>query len=281
MRANTVAVIALPLLAAGARHGHNHAEAHRDGAHRRALITEVIVVTETIFETLILESSSTSSANPPCYPSAILSVSSSLPLTNSTKVPEEDAPPVASPTTSPPKDNTDGKNFSILIPEAYTALVKNSCDYDVYITSSGDDSCGPGVDCQLVPANTTYTEKIRICDRSGISLKVAMTEAMTDVMQFEYTVWDDQKTVSYDISYLDCMKNGNGEQDLSACAGHDGGIQAAAGADCPTYQCVANEWCAQQAYVVAEFDYKPGAPVGACGIEKGIAFELCAGNRSE
>jgi hypothetical protein len=35
-------------------------------------------------------------------------------------------------------------------------------------------------------------------------------------------------------------------------------------------------WCDKQAYVVAEFDYKPGAPVGAVKVDKGIAFELCA-----
>jgi hypothetical protein len=32
-------------------------------------------------------------------------------------------------------------------------------------------------------------------------------------MQFEYAVWDDKKRFSYDTSHLDCMKNGNGEQD--------------------------------------------------------------------
>jgi hypothetical protein len=39
---------------------------------------------------------------------------------------------------------------------------------------------------------------------------------MVKPMQFEYAVWDDKRTVSYDISYLDCMKNENGEQDLGA-----------------------------------------------------------------
>lgn len=274
MRTNTAAAIALqlPLLAAGSpRHGHNHAE-----TYRRALTTEVVVVTETIFTTLTVEPSSTVSTTS-CSSSATLSASPLFPINNGTKLPEKGVPPVASPSASPPKNNNGP--YRPLVPEAYSAIIKNSCEYHVYVTSSGADSCGPGVNCQFVPSNTTYTEKIRVCDHSGISLKVAKTEAMTAPMQFEYTVWDDKETVSYDISYLDCMKNANGEQDLSACAGHDGGIQAAAGDDCPTYQCAANEWCAQQAYVVAEFDYKPGAPVGACGINKGVAFELCAGNR--
>lgn len=38
-------------------------------------------------------------------------------------------------------------------------------------------------------------------------------------MQFEYAIWADKKTVSYDISYLDCMKIDKGEQDLSDCVG--------------------------------------------------------------
>lgn len=101
-------------------------------------------------------------------------------------------------------------------------------------------------------------------------------------MQFEYSIWPtNNKLVSYDISYLDCKDNKNGQKDLSQCAGHEGGIQAAAGArndaGCPNFHCAPGEWCDIQAYVVAEFDYKPGAPVGACAVEEGITFELCAG----
>jgi len=134
----------------------------------------------------------------------------------------------------------------------------------------------------LIAPNSTYTEGLRICKDGGISLKVSKTESAQKPIQFEYSVWaTDNKTVSYDISYLDCMNNKNGEKDLSNCAGHEGGIQAVAGmpgdATCPDYQCAAGEWCDVQAYVVAEFDYKPGAPVGSCDVDKGIAFELCAG----
>lgn len=75
------------------------------------------------------------------------------------------------------------------------------------------------------------------------------------------------------------MKNSNGEQDLSECAGHDGGIQAVGGGNCNSYHCIANEWCDTMAYVVEEYGYKPGAPVGACPPDQGIAFELCAGLR--
>lgn len=278
MRSNAVAAIALqlPLFAVGSPHvhGHNHA-----AAHRRALTTEVVVVTETFYQTLTVDPSSTAPGPRPCPTSTNLSITPSYPLANVTKLPDKGVAPIASPSASPPKDTTDNGPYAALLPEAYSAIVKNSCNYPVYITSAGASSCGPGVDCRLVPSNTTYSEKIRVCDHSGISLKVAKTKDMSQPMQFEYTVWDDKKTVSYDMSYLDCMKNDAGQQDLSACAGHDGGIQAASGSDCPTYQCIANEWCDQKAYVVAEFDYKPGAPVGACSIEKGVAFEICAENR--
>ncbi|OAL46612.1 hypothetical protein IQ07DRAFT_517820, partial [Pyrenochaeta sp. DS3sAY3a] len=165
------------------------------------------------------------------------------------------------------------------------ASVKNSCNFPVYVRSAGNPTCENPHDDELVQPNTTFTEKIRTCKEGGISLKVSATKDIKKPMQFEYTVWADKTTVSYDISYLDCMKNKDGEKDLSDCVGHNnvgdshGGIQARAGDDsCPDYFCHANEWCAQQAYVVAEFDYKPGAPVGACAVDKGIAFELCAGN---
>ncbi|KAF2851415.1 hypothetical protein T440DRAFT_517409 [Plenodomus tracheiphilus IPT5] len=174
---------------------------------------------------------------------------------------------------------TDSNSFHELEPVPGSASVKNSCDYPVYIWSVGHESCGPGKECQLIASNSTYTEGLRFCRNGGISLKVSKTKTAEKPMQFEYSVWaTDNKTVSYDISYLDCMNRENGMKDLSNCAGHDGGIQVVAGdAGCPQYHCAADEWCDVQAYVVAEFDYKPGAPVGACAVAKGIAFELCAG----
>jgi hypothetical protein len=108
-----------------------------------------------------------------------------------------------------------------------------------------------------------------------VSLKVSKTESVDKPMQFEYSVWEDGSMVSYDISYLDCMEG----QDLRGCAGQDGGIQAVGGGDCKKFACAPGQYCDQQAYVVAEFGYLPGAPVGGCEAAKGIAFELCAGER--
>jgi hypothetical protein len=61
-----------------------------------------------------------------------------------------------------------------------------------------------------------YREPILQCKDGGIVLKIAKAKDMVKPMQFKYAVWDDKRTVSYDISYLDCMKNENGEQDLGA-----------------------------------------------------------------
>ncbi|KAF1941502.1 hypothetical protein EJ02DRAFT_404565 [Clathrospora elynae] len=276
MRANPAAFLSLPLLAAGARHGHLHH--HKVG--RRHLETAVVTVTEIAYETV-------TQAPPADAPSALPPNNGTAPAPSTLPPKNGTAPaPSASPSNRAPSAVSSAippANGAIaykpLVPVANSAILVNSCDYHIYVSSVGASSCGPGTDCQLVAANTTYSEKIRSCDHSGISLKLSRTKDMATPMQFEYTVWEDKKTVSYDISYLDCMKNANGEQDLSACPGHDGGIQAAAGADCPSYQCEANVWCPQEAYVVAEFDYKPGAPVGACGVEKGVAFEICAANR--
>lgn len=192
------------------------------------------------------------------------------------------------PSKEPPKSPThsDDNPFQLLEVTPGSASIKNSCGYPVYVKSVGPLSCEGAHENELLASHSTYTKKIRNCKEGGVSLKVSAFAEMKNPMQFEYAVWSDKKTVSYDISYLDCMQNKNGEKDLSACVGHNnidgsrGGIQALAGDNtCPTYFCRAGEWCDQQAYVVAEFDNKDGAPVGACAVEKGIAFELCAGNR--
>jgi hypothetical protein len=269
MRANSAVTIAfqLPLFAAASihRHAHNHAE-----VHRRAL--EVHVVTETVYTTVTVYPSSAAAASSSSSSSVL--IGTALPHKEissvTTPVASLSTPPVASPSAT----------YKVLDTEPENAIIKNSCGYDVYVWSVGDSSCSSGAKGQLVSANSTYREPIHKCKNGGIAVKICKAKDMVKPVQFEYAVWDDKKTVSYDISYLDCMKNENGEQDLSACAGHDGGIQAAGGADCPTYQCVAKEWCPLKAYVVAEFGYQPGAPVGACTVEKGVAFELCASNRS-
>lgn len=148
----------------------------------------------------------------------------------------------------------------------------------ILVPAEGHTTCdGTQTKAQLIEPQGTYTEKLRVCSDGGISLKISKTQNAARPMQFEYAIWKDGKTVSYDISYLDCMNNDKGQQDLNDCPGHDRGIQAAGGAhDSPVYQCPPGLWCDKQSYVVAEFGYQPGAPVGAVPAEKGMAFELCA-----
>ncbi|KAI4628398.1 hypothetical protein J4E83_002948 [Alternaria metachromatica] len=280
MHLNVIVALALPLFAAGANIGHRHSHKH-EKVNPRAMQTNVVIVTETIFMTVTLESTS-SSAPSGC---SITTVSTSLPEPSVTvEVPQKGVPDVAStsaasvtPSGAPPAP--DGM-YAPLNSVPNQAIIVNSCDYDVYVSSIGDNKqCdnSPGSDCVTVSANSTYTEPIRTCHKSGISLKVAKSKSMEKPMQFEYTVWDDHVQVSYDISYLDCMdKDGT---NFDNCAGHEKGIQAAA-KDGPVFQCVANEPCAQQAYVVPEFGYLPDAPVGGSTIDKGVAFEICAENRS-
>jgi hypothetical protein len=174
----------------------------------------------------------------------------------------------------------EGNSVNTLQPIANSALVKNSCKYPVYLSSIGPAhvSCeGTPTQGKVIDSGETYVEALRLCPQGGISLKISRTADGLKPMQFEYAVWQANTTlVSYDISYLDCMKNNVGEKDLSECPGHDGGIHAMGGGDhAPSYKCPANLWCDKQAYVVAEFGYQPGAPVGTCAVKEGIAFELC------
>jgi hypothetical protein len=158
-------------------------------------------------------------------------------------------------------------------------MVKNSCNYPVYISSVGNPSCeDPAAESKLIEPNGSHVEVLRKCDEAGgVALKVSKDKSISRPMQFEYSIWKDAGLVSYDISYLDCMNLDKDKKDLSECVGHEGGIQAVGGGDCIDFHCAPNEYCESQAYVVAEFGGLDGAPVGACPLEKGIAFELCAG----
>jgi hypothetical protein len=172
--------LSLPLLATGAFHQHAHV-----GLHDRALVTEVITVTEVVTKTIIFD------------PASIISSSSPTPLPEGsvTKTVEIEVPS-ATPSDSS-NSSTNGNPFKELATEPHSVIVQNSCAYDVYVSSVGHSSCGPGVDCKLVPAGTSHTENMRACSKGGISLKVSKTSQMLSPMQFEYTVWANQEVVSY------------------------------------------------------------------------------------
>jgi hypothetical protein len=75
---NSVALLSLPLLAAGAHHGHRHHHAVRDhGLQDRSAALEVVTVTDMVYVTVTIEPM-TSSAVPST--SVQLTSSSSLPV---------------------------------------------------------------------------------------------------------------------------------------------------------------------------------------------------------
>jgi hypothetical protein len=258
---------------------HGHAR-----AHRRALTTKVEIVTEIAFVTVTVEEGVSATISTSALSTAINATSIVSTPTDSTPAPTSVLPNLQHPTPSPQTDPSQSSIYPVaepttfhnLIPVPSSALLKNSCAYPVYIWSTGHASCASlsTAGMHLTP-NGTYISALRKCADGGVSLRVSKTENADKVMQFEYAVWDDEVTVSYDISYLNCMEG----KDLGECAGHDGGIQAVGGGDCQRFSCKPGEYCDRQAYVVAEFGYLPGAPVGGCEVSKGIAFELCAGER--
>ncbi|KAG9191141.1 hypothetical protein G6011_09229 [Alternaria panax] len=271
MRANSVIAFTLPLLVAGAHLGHRHNHNHAD-VQRCAVKTEAVVVTETVYLTLTVAPSSSSPESSSC---AAVTTSAAVIPSITVKLPEKGPSDITSASAS-----SSAHLYAPLNCESHAAIIVNSCDYDVYVSSIGNvETCGPGNICKLVPANSTYSEPVRSCGNSGISLKVSRTESMAQPMQFEYTVWPDATTISYDISYLDCQVKTDGTFDFSACVGHEKGIQAAAPGG-PVFECAAKEPCAQMAYIEPEFGYLPGAPVGSSTIAKGVAFEICAENRT-
>ncbi|KAF2024070.1 hypothetical protein EK21DRAFT_24969, partial [Setomelanomma holmii] len=266
---------------------HGHAQGH--ALEHRAFEThiEVVTVTQVITVTVDLEISTSTTAESSTFTigiapsSEVPSVSTSSALTQGPHTnTSQPTSPIAAPSATVPNNNSSNPFRALdTIPDIVTVL--NSCDYPVYIWSVGHTSCdGEAADCKLISPNDIYKEPMRKCETGGISLKVSRSTNSVAPMQLEYTVDPvNHATVYYDLSYLDCMKNGSGEQDLSGCAGHDGGIQAVGGGDCRSFKCKANEWCAVQAYVVPEFGYRPDPPVGGCRTVQGVAFELCAGNR--
>ncbi|KAL6703529.1 hypothetical protein ACN47E_009554 [Coniothyrium glycines] len=280
MRVYTVTTaLALPILITATRHDHGATHHHNHEVGRRSLTQKVVTITEVVTVTVMPLSTTGPSATPPIEQKMTSESTSSFYAPSALSSSAAPSPP----STSDGATKSGQNPFKTLVSVEGSAIIRNSCGYPVFVESVGHESCGPSGASQVINPSTTYTEKLRTCSQGGISLKITKSKDMPKPMQFEYTVWPNGQTVSYDISYLDCMKVTNGKKDLDDCAGHDGGIQALGGTSndsvCPDYFCLANELCDKQAYVEAEFGYQDGAPVGACGVAKGIAFELCAGNR--
>ncbi|RMZ71129.1 BYS1 domain-containing [Pyrenophora seminiperda CCB06] len=169
-------IMALRLLVLGAPIGHGHRDGHASTElHRRVI--DIVEATKTVFTTVTV---TVAPSMTPMHPQE--GTSTTLPtLASSTTV-----------ATQKPTD-TNPAPFRTLVPEAYSAIILNSCATDVYVSSVGDASCGPGTNLQLMRPYTTYREEIRVCDKGGIALKVSKKKDMSRPMQFEYAVWGEQE----------------------------------------------------------------------------------------
>lgn len=206
---SNVALLSLPLLAAGARHGHHHAHSRAHVARSQAVgncPTDMVTVTKTAYVTVTVPVAPGVSSAAPSSSSVVQVTSSASPAPSTHPAPSTPAQPPASstvpqpPAKDKPADNS-GTTFNALQAIGNTAIVKNSCTYPVYIWSAGHASCdGVQVQGQLIEPKGTYTETLRRCKDGGMSLKISKTQSAARPLQFEYAIWQDgSENVSYDI----------------------------------------------------------------------------------
>ncbi|KAF1994915.1 hypothetical protein P154DRAFT_612566 [Amniculicola lignicola CBS 123094] len=171
--------------------------------------------------------------------------------------------------------------FKKLTPYPGKISVFNNCPQDFNLWSiPNPDSSTP----ITLPAGYVYIEHPRTGPNNtgGISIKITSSSADTLAAphtQLEYTLADNK--VWYDISFIDCVKKtvAGEPSDGSECPGHGEGVQVVGGGKCEMLACQGGEYCPEEAYFEPEGGYKPISPNKACGVEEGVAFELCAGLR--
>jgi hypothetical protein len=164
---------------------------------------------------------------------------------------------------------------------------KNSCNYAVSI----EEFAGPGCECSegtSVEAGSSWNDTLKTCSSGNRVLKV-YKEGESAPMQFEYGVGT--ANVWYDMSFIDCVKNGD---DFSACAGTGAGEGAKAGwamtseQDCHSFSCSGGQECCTQGYCdpyATGMDIQPNT---GCGVDQGytdptamgITIELCSADDS-
>jgi len=141
--------------------------------------------------------------------------------------------------------------------------VHNYCSYDIYFKHLGRDS---SQESGKITAGTNIVRPL-----SGTVFKAYKTPAMTQDLLVEYNVIPQTGELWYNLSLLTCMQGG----DLSACAGHDGGLQLG-NAVSKSFQCAAGTWCDDQAYLYQENLCKKESPVTQCSGNNGLTMEFCA-----
>ncbi|KAF1957980.1 hypothetical protein CC80DRAFT_503518 [Byssothecium circinans] len=177
------------------------------------------------------------------------------------------------------------ENFKPLINQPGLAVIKNSCNYTLMVTSVG---CGDGVKDREILAGEAYTEPLRSCpppNGSGTQLQIT-SKTHTKPMLVEYGI-DDQDGIFYDLSFLICMTQQS--TDLTGCAGWEHGHQCGSGKGCPVFACQPGEYCDRTSYTTHEYGLteankverqKVAAPVGRCpGAKTGVVWEVCASGR--
>ncbi|KAF2252193.1 hypothetical protein BU26DRAFT_410406, partial [Trematosphaeria pertusa] len=179
-----------------------------------------------------------------------------------------------------PAQSTDESpaNFGSLTNKPDEAVIINSCSYPIYLSSVNSNPANPtncdgdGVNGHEIPPGATYSERIRECAEGGVSLKIAKQSSGAKPMQIEYTK---SSELYYNLSFLDCMVPGT--TDLSACAGHEEGVQIASAKGCPVWACQPGEYCDTKGYTVPEYgNQNVATPIGGCGAGEGLVLELCA-----
>lgn len=144
--------------------------------------------------------------------------------------------------------------------------VHNYCSYDIYFKHLGRDS---SQESGKITAGDNIVRPL-----SGTVFKAYKTSAMTQDLLVEYSVIPATGELWYNLSLLTCMQGG----DLSACAGHEDGLQLG-NAVSKSFQCAAGSWCDDQAYLYHENLCKKQSPVTQCSPSNGLTMEFCANKK--
>ncbi|KAF2851416.1 hypothetical protein T440DRAFT_394642 [Plenodomus tracheiphilus IPT5] len=104
---------------------------------------------------------------------------------------------------------------------------------------------------------------------TGSVFKASKKADMSNELLVEYSLAGGE--LWYNLSLITCVKG----EDLSGCAGHEGGLQLG-NAVSKSFQCAANSWCDDQAYLYQENLCKKQNPVSQCDPSLGLTMEFCA-----
>lgn len=144
--------------------------------------------------------------------------------------------------------------------------INNYCSYPInYMHWDGSATPVKGV----LDAGATLNSGL-----TGTVFKASKKADMSNELLVEYSVTGGM--LWYNLSLITCIKG----EDLSACAGHEGGLQLG-NTESKSFQCAANSWCDDQAYIYQENLCKKENPVSQCNPSLGLTMEFCAGAKPQ